>query len=112
MELERDDPKLAFQAARLLGLHRRLWESCVSKRMRGDQLGREIHDLTEAVTHTTAERNDQSSRHDNLRAKLHAIEQALQSSRKRIMTIMDTWHQCERGTVDSVIMDVEDIQDK
>ena len=30
-ELERDDPKFAFPAARLIGLYRRLWESCVSK---------------------------------------------------------------------------------
>ncbi|KAJ5701410.1 hypothetical protein N7488_008958 [Penicillium malachiteum] len=30
-ELDRKDPKLAFQAARILGLYRRLWESCVSK---------------------------------------------------------------------------------
>ncbi|KAI3281346.1 hypothetical protein DTO002I6_9845 [Penicillium roqueforti] len=29
-DLERDDPKFAFPAARLVGLYRRLWESCVS----------------------------------------------------------------------------------
>ncbi|KAJ5651588.1 uncharacterized protein N7484_005311 [Penicillium longicatenatum] len=26
-DLERDDPKLAFQASRLVGIYRRLWES-------------------------------------------------------------------------------------
>ncbi|KAJ5982707.1 hypothetical protein N7451_012807 [Penicillium sp. IBT 35674x] len=30
-DLERDDPKLAFQASRLVGIYRRLWESCVAK---------------------------------------------------------------------------------
>ncbi|KAF3009295.1 hypothetical protein E8E15_002580 [Penicillium rubens] len=30
-DLERDDPKFAFPTARLVGLYRRLWESCVSK---------------------------------------------------------------------------------
>jgi fibrillarin-like rRNA methylase len=30
-DLERDNPKFALPAARLVGLYRRLWESCVSK---------------------------------------------------------------------------------
>ncbi|KAJ6103458.1 hypothetical protein N7486_005885 [Penicillium sp. IBT 16267x] len=30
-DLEHDDPKLAFQASRLVGIYRRLWESCVAK---------------------------------------------------------------------------------
>ncbi|KAK9847465.1 hypothetical protein MYU51_018703 [Penicillium brevicompactum] len=29
--LERDDPQFTFPAARLVGLYRRLWESCASK---------------------------------------------------------------------------------
>ncbi|KAJ5034827.1 hypothetical protein NUH16_006272 [Penicillium rubens] len=31
--LEREDPKLASQGARLLGFFRRVWESCLSKRV-------------------------------------------------------------------------------
>ncbi|CAG8103348.1 unnamed protein product [Penicillium salamii] len=34
-DLERDDPKFAFPAARLVGLYRRLWGSCVSKHIDG-----------------------------------------------------------------------------
>ncbi|CAG8092542.1 unnamed protein product [Penicillium salamii] len=30
-DLESDDPKFGFPAARLVGLYRRLWETCVSK---------------------------------------------------------------------------------
>ncbi|KAJ5976500.1 hypothetical protein N7481_010207 [Penicillium waksmanii] len=37
-ELERDDPKLAFQAARILGLYRRLWDSCMSKHTGSEKL--------------------------------------------------------------------------
>jgi hypothetical protein len=32
-DLKRDDPKFAFPAARLVGLYRRLWESCVSAKV-------------------------------------------------------------------------------
>ncbi|CAG8076764.1 unnamed protein product, partial [Penicillium nalgiovense] len=34
-DLERDDPKFAFPASRLVGLYRCLWESCVSKHIDG-----------------------------------------------------------------------------
>ena len=37
-DLERDDPKFAFPAARIVGLYRRLWESCVSKHIDGQKL--------------------------------------------------------------------------
>ena len=37
-DLERNDPKSAFPAARLIGLYRRLWESCVSKHIEGQKL--------------------------------------------------------------------------
>jgi hypothetical protein len=36
-DLERDDPKSAFPAAQLVGLYRRLWESCVSKQIDGQK---------------------------------------------------------------------------
>jgi hypothetical protein len=41
-DLERDDPKFAFPAARLVGLYRRLWESCVPKHIDGEKLEPEM----------------------------------------------------------------------
>jgi hypothetical protein len=38
-DLERDDHKFAFLATRLVGLYRRLWESCVSKHIDGQETG-------------------------------------------------------------------------
>lgn len=35
-DLDRDDPKLAFQEARHVGLYRHLWASCVPKRLEGE----------------------------------------------------------------------------
>lgn len=44
--LEREDPKLAFQAARIVGLFRRLWESCTSKHIEGNKLAKANLGLT------------------------------------------------------------------
>jgi hypothetical protein len=44
--LEREDPKLAFQAARIVGLYRRLWESCTSKHIEGSKLAEVNHTAT------------------------------------------------------------------
>lgn len=106
-DLEISDPKLAFQAARLVGLYRRLWESCVSKQMREAQLVQENHSLREAIDHVQTEKHDLSIRSEGLKIKLEAFDRALESSRQQIMSIMDTWHQCECGDLDSVIMEAE-----
>lgn len=50
-DLERDDPKLAFQVARLVGLYRRLWESCVPKHLDGEKLEQNNQILREANMH-------------------------------------------------------------
>jgi hypothetical protein len=39
--LEYEDPKLALYAARIVGLYRRLWESCASKHLEGERLEKE-----------------------------------------------------------------------
>ncbi|KAJ5267233.1 hypothetical protein N7478_010249 [Penicillium angulare] len=106
-DLEISDPKLAFQAARLVGLYRRLWESCVSKQMREVQLVRENHSLREAIDHTQTEKHDLSIRAEELKIKLEAFDRAFESSRQQIMGIMDIWRQCECGDLDDVIMEAE-----
>ncbi|KAJ5267843.1 hypothetical protein N7478_010651 [Penicillium angulare] len=106
-DLEISDPKLAFQAARLVGLYRRLWESCVSKQMREIQLVRENHSLREAIDHIQTEKHDLSIRAKELKTKLEAFDRALDSSRQQILGIMDTWRQCECGGLDDLIMEAE-----
>ncbi|KAI2707446.1 hypothetical protein CBS147333_9890 [Penicillium roqueforti] len=56
-DLERDDPKFAFPAAQLVGLYRRIWESCVSKYIDGQKLEQENLVLKEAVAHLIKERD-------------------------------------------------------
>jgi hypothetical protein len=49
-DLERNNPKFAFPAARIVGLYRRLWESCVSKIIDGQKLEQSNRILKEAGT--------------------------------------------------------------
>lgn len=57
-DLERDDPKFAFPATRLVGIYRRLWESCVSKHTDGQKLEQGNLVLKEAGAHLRKEKRD------------------------------------------------------
>ncbi|KAJ5037716.1 hypothetical protein NUH16_011315 [Penicillium rubens] len=91
-DLERDDPKFAFPAARLVGLYRRLWESCVSKHVDGQKLEQDNLALKEAGTHLRKERDGLQVRHDKQLSRLRFFEQALELSRERLVRVLDDWN--------------------
>ncbi|CAG8189689.1 unnamed protein product [Penicillium nalgiovense] len=91
-DLERDDPKFAFPAARLVGLYRRLWESCVSKHIDGHKLEQSNRILKEAGTHLRQKRDGLQLRHDKQLSRLHFFEQALELSREQLITLLDDWN--------------------
>ncbi|OGE47337.1 hypothetical protein PENARI_c049G06553 [Penicillium arizonense] len=91
-DLERNDPKSAFPAARLVGLYRRLWESCVSKHIDGQKLEQRNRILKEASRHLTKVRDGLQLRHDKQLSRLRFFEQALESSRDRLTRILDDWN--------------------
>ena len=91
-DLERDDPKFAFPAARLVGLYRRLWESCVSKHIDGQELQQSNQNLKEAGTHLRKERGGLQLRHDKQLARLRFFEHALGSSQERLINLLDDWN--------------------
>ena len=97
--LEREDPKLAFQAARIVGLYRRLWESCTSKHIEGSKLAKANHGLRETNRHLTDERNKMQSRHDDQIARLQFFDQALESSRIRLSDILKDWDRYSEGVL-------------
>ena len=74
--LERDDPKFAFPAARLVGLYRRLWEPCVSKHIDGQNHSRGIR-LWGRLTHLRKERDGLQLHHEKQLARLRFFRQAL-----------------------------------
>ncbi|OQE07157.1 hypothetical protein PENFLA_c175G09380 [Penicillium flavigenum] len=91
-ELERDDPKFAFPAARLIGLYRRLWESCVSKHIDGQKLQHSNQSLKEANIHLRKERDGLRLHHEKQVARLRFFELAFESSRERVISLLDDWN--------------------
>ncbi|OQE62183.1 hypothetical protein PENNAL_c0268G06926 [Penicillium nalgiovense] len=69
-DLERDDPKSAFPAARLVGLYRRLWESI----------------------NLSKERDSLQLHHEKQLVRLRFFGQALESSRERLIVLLDDWN--------------------
>ncbi|CAG7936295.1 unnamed protein product [Penicillium salamii] len=95
-DLERDKTNLAFPAARLVGLFRRLWESCVSKHIGSEKLEQDNLILKEAGTHLRKERDGLQIRHDKQLSRLRFFEQELNSSRERLTSVLDDWNHPSR----------------
>ncbi|KAI1829245.1 hypothetical protein DTO027I6_9989 [Penicillium roqueforti] len=90
-DIERDDPKSAFPAARLVGLYRRIWESCVSKHIDGQKLEQGNQILKEASINLSKERASLQLHHDKQLVRLRFFGQALESSRERLISLLDDW---------------------
>jgi hypothetical protein len=95
--LEREDPKLAFQAARIVGLYRRLWESCMEKDTKGKKLAKANDGQRENQQKLMNEKNRMQSSHDDQLARLHFLDQALESSRLRLTEILKEWNRYSDG---------------
>ncbi|CAP79479.1 hypothetical protein EN45_063810 [Penicillium chrysogenum] len=91
-DLERDDPKFAFPAARLVGFYRRLWESCVSKHIDVQKIDQSNEILKEAGTYLRKERDGLQLHHEKQLARLRFFGQALESSRERLISLLDDWN--------------------
>ncbi|CAG7969344.1 unnamed protein product [Penicillium salamii] len=95
-DLERDYYKFTFLAARLLGLYRRLWDSCVSKHTDGQKLEQDNLVLLEAGAHLGKKRDGLQVRHDKQISRLRLFEQALELSRERLISVLDDWNHPSR----------------
>ena len=91
-DLERDDLKFTFPAARLIGLYRRLWGSCVSKHINVQKLDQSNQNLKEAGTYLRKERDGLQLHHEKQLARLRFFGKALESSRERLTSLLDDWN--------------------
>jgi hypothetical protein len=91
-DLERDDPKFAFPAARLVALYRRLWESCVSKHIDSQKLEQENLLSKEVGAHLRKERDGLQVRYDKQLFQQRFFEQAVELSRERLVSVLDDWN--------------------
>ncbi|CAG7937154.1 unnamed protein product [Penicillium salamii] len=91
-DLEHDDPKFTFPAARIVGLYRRLWESCVSKHIDGQKLEQDNLVLKKAGANLRKERDGLQVRHDKQLFRLRFFEQELELSREKLVSVLDDWN--------------------
>ncbi|CAG8244125.1 unnamed protein product [Penicillium salamii] len=96
-QLEEEDPKLAFQAARLVGLYRRLWESCVSKHVDGLQIEAANEKLRTGNIQLCNEGSHLKHRQDEQVARLHAIDDALDEVRGKLIGVLKVWNERSVG---------------
>jgi hypothetical protein len=96
-QLEEEDPKLAFQAARLVGLYRRLWESCVSKHVDSQQIEAANEKLRTGNIQLCNEGNHLKHRQEEQVARLHAIDDALDEVRGKLIGVLKVWNERSVG---------------
>ncbi|KAJ5160984.1 uncharacterized protein N7482_007988 [Penicillium canariense] len=90
--LERDDPKLAAQGARLLSIYGRIWESCQAKRVDVQRLETANQELRSSNTQLCQEGHRLRLQQDDQLARLYAFDQSLDSSRRRLLDILSEWN--------------------
>ncbi|KAI1829388.1 hypothetical protein DTO027I6_9603 [Penicillium roqueforti] len=105
-DLDRDDPKLAFQAARTVGLYRRLWTSCVPKHLEGEISEENDKTSKEATTKLSNERDGFQLRPDEQLSRLYSFEQALEQTQERLIGVLKDWNQCSRSDL-VLLMDIK-----
>lgn len=89
--LDHDDPKLAAQAARLVGLYRRLWESCISKHLDTQRLQEVNHQLRANNLQLCQERETLQNQYEDLEALLAHFQQGLEKARDGILNVLRIW---------------------
>lgn len=105
-KLEHNDPKLAFQAARLVGLFRRLWESCVTKHIDAQALENtnqafrvDNMKLRQEEAHLEKREEDQATRLAYFQESMdHAREQISDALGKWNMYVLDDANIASQGT--------------
>ncbi len=96
-DLEWEDPSLAFQGARLLGLYRSLWKSSMSKQLDGKSLEKNNEISGEANMDLKSERDGLQLHYDEQQSRLLLLDRELELSRQRLISILNHWSQYSRG---------------
>ncbi|KAI2791677.1 hypothetical protein POX_c04545 [Penicillium oxalicum] len=97
--LEREDPKLALQAARLVGLYRRVWESCVSKDVDTQRL-EEANQVMRAENNQFCREGDYLKRREGDQvARLVSFERSMDEVRQSLLGVLKDWNTCSTGVL-------------
>ncbi|KAF4231528.1 hypothetical protein CNMCM8980_005232 [Aspergillus fumigatiaffinis] len=101
--LDDQNPVLAEQAARLVAVYRRLWESYVAKHADSSRLERENHQLQVAHSRLTDEKNHLQRHCREQEARSSHFQEAFRKVREGVVEIFEKWEdsKAEPATVDS-----------
>jgi predicted nuclease with TOPRIM domain len=101
--LVRKDPVLAEQAARLVALYRRLWESYVAKHADNSRLEGENHQLQLAGSRLTDEKSRLEHHCREQEARSSHFQEAFRKLREGVIELFDKWEdpKAELATADS-----------
>ena len=89
--LDEKDPVLAAQAARLVALYRRLWESYVAKNAESQRLDKENQQLKDANASLSEEKRHAERRSLEYDVLLSYYKEAHQKIEDGIIRILETW---------------------
>ena len=89
--LERDDPKLGFQAARAMGLYRYTLASCVSMPFDKEKLDPYGQGSTGASVNLHNAKDGLQPCTDKQLSQFHLFERGLKLSRERLMGALEDW---------------------
>ncbi|KAJ5775810.1 uncharacterized protein N7511_000821 [Penicillium nucicola] len=101
-QIEEEDSELACRAARLVAYVRSLWDSCVSKHTDVQQLEEENEKLRTGNIQLCNDGNQLKHCQDEQVARLHAIDDALDEVRGRLIGVLKVWN--ERSVGDLAIL--------
>lgn len=91
-KLEHDDPKLAFHAARLVGLFRRLWESCVTKHVDAQALENTNQAFRVDNAKLRQEEAHLKKRKEDQTARLSYFQESMDHAREQMHDALGKWN--------------------
>ena len=89
--LDKTDPVLAAQAARLVALYRRMWDSYILKHADSQRLEKENRRLETKNTSLEKEKRDMEGRYEEQRTLLTHFQNSFESVQDGVTRICDSW---------------------
>ncbi|CAG7952775.1 unnamed protein product [Penicillium salamii] len=105
-DLDRDDPKLAFQAARTVGLYRRIWASYVPRHRNGENSDENDKTSWETTIEPSNERDGLRHCPGEQLSHLYSFEQALGQTQERLIGVLKEWNQGSRSDL-AMLMNIK-----
>lgn len=99
--LDEKDPILALQAARLVALYRRVWDSYAAKNAESQRLDKENQQLKNANVSLSEKKKQAECRSLEYDVRLSYYKEALQKIEEGIIGVLENWKELRIDTADA-----------